>query len=557
MDDNTPDLSSIADKSELDDILAHCIVDIKSTCGIIFPEIFYSPFSTLHQQIFDLINSGHKKIAIAAPRGIGKTSIARAVVMRSILFHLHNFIVYLSNSATSAEMQTENIKRDLLSNSHVRSLFGNIKEAIGSDKEMDESFSKSAWTAYGDCFILPRGAGQQVRGLNWSNFRPQLVIIDDLEDKNEIRSEENRKKLKEWFHSDLMKTEDRYSKGCIFIYIDTVKHEDSLLVDLLNSPEWASVQLSICDDDYKSLDPNYMTDEEIKAEVDEHRRLGTLDAFYMERMNVPISREDAVFKQEYFRYFDDFGDKLKVLPRTNVVSIRPGAPFIPTEDSRKVERERVVPILSAPSVKKEMEEGLLRTYNMLHITIVDPARTVKLQSADSAVITIAIDRTDRKIFLRDLVSRKFYPDELYDEMFRQVKTFSSFILGYDDVGLSNFITQPIENECRVRSLHPMLIALPARRSKEERVATLAPLYRLGYIYHNKNNCGKLEGQLLGFPRSKLWDLMDALAYISYILDKHAVFFDPGDESDESPPDDEYDMLEMEKAMNAEEMGLII
>ena len=499
--------------SGLDEVLAHCILDIKVFCKVIFPDIFYADFSTLHDQIFELINAGHKRIAIAAPRGIGKTSIARSVVMRSILFRLHSFIVYMSNSATSAEMQTENVKRDLLSNQQVKQMFGNIKDAIGTDKGMDESFAKSAWTAYGSTFILPRGAGQQVRGLNWANHRPELVIIDDLEDKNEIKSEENRKKLKEWFHSDLMKTEDKYSDGCVFIYIDTIKHEDSLLVDLIESPEWASVQLSICDGDYKSYDPNYMTDEEIAKEVEEHRRLGTLDAFYMERMNIPISSEDAVFKQEYFKYFEDQMDKLKI------------------------------------------GEEEVRTYNLLHITIVDPARTVKLQSADSAILTVAIDRKSRRIYVREVTSKKFYPDELYEEMFRQVTVYGSFILGYDAVGLSNFITQPIENECRIRSKHPMLIELPAKRSKEERVATLAPLYKMGYVYHNKSGCGKLEGQLLGFPRSKLWDAMDALAYINYILDKHAIYFDPSDDTEEAPPDEDYASLECEGEM--EDMGQII
>jgi len=509
---------------ELDAILAQCVIDIKSTCGIIFPDIFYSEFSKLHQQIFDLINSGATKIAIAAPRGIGKTSIARTVAMRAILFRLHNFIVYLSNSATSAEMQTENMKRDLLSNVQVKAMFGNIKQAIGEDKGMDESFSKSAWTAYGNTFILPRGAGQQVRGLNWANHRPELVIIDDLEDKNEIRSEENRKKLKDWFWSDLMKTEDRYKKGCIFIYIDTIKHEDSLLVDLLESPDWASIQLSICDQNYKSYDSNYMTDAEIMAEVEEHRRLGTLDAFYMERMNIPIATEDAIFKQEYFRYFEDYGDKLIVI-----------------ENGERTE---------------------ILTRNLLHITIVDPAKTAKVQSADTAIITLGVDRNSRKIFFRDISSSKMYPDEIYDEMFRQIRVFNSFILGYETTGLNEFIIQPIENECRVRNMHPLLMQLQAKRGvsekgKVERIKTMAPLYRLGYMYHNKNNCSKLETQLLGFPKSKLWDVMDASAYVTYIMDKQAVYFDPSDDVYEEPEEDEYEDLDCDAMMDEDKMGALI
>lgn len=524
-------------KEDIEFILAQCLADIKVTCGVIFPDIFYAPFSQLHQEIFDLINqvynlikSGHKKIAIAAPRGIGKTSIARTVANRAILYRLTNFIVYLSNSATSAEMQTENMKRDLITNRMVRQLFGNIKDSIDIAEEdtIDESFSKKSWTAFGSVFVLPRGAGQQVRGLNWANHRPGLVIIDDLEDKDEIQNEDNRKKLKGWFASDLIKTEDRYGDGCIFIYIDTIKHEDSLLVELLDSPDWASVQLAICDQNYKSLDTNYMTDAEILEEVEEHRRTGTLDDFYRERMNIPVALEDATFKQEYFKYFEDLGDKLIVYEEDNRVEIK--------------------------------------TRNLLHVTIVDPAKTVKIHSAETSIQTIAVDRSSRRIFFRDIVSERLYPDQIYDEMFRQVLAFNSFILGYEVTGLNEFIIQPVISECRIRGLHPILIELQAKKGtkekgKIERIRTLQPLYRLGYMYHNKTNCGPLELQLLGFPRSKLWDVMDGAAYITYIMDTQSVFFDPSSDlsSDEENPDDEYDDLfdEEESEMTVQQMGLII
>ena len=525
----------IVHKDLMKDVLALCAWDIKQACGSIFPDIFYADFSQLHQEIFDLINKvyrarqkGRNKIAIAAPRGIGKTSIARTVVMRSILFKMCNFIVYISNSATSAEMQTENIKRDLMTNPLVKQFFGSIKNNI--DGDIDESFSKKAWTAYGDTFVLPRGAGQQVRGLNWSNYRPQLVIIDDLEDKDEIQSVENRRKLKEWFHSDLMKTEDMYGEGCIFIYIDTIKHEDALLVDLLESPEWESIQLAICDEKYNSLDPNYMSTEEVKKEVEEHRRLGTLDVFFMERMNMPTGGEDAAFRQEYFKYFEDQGDEL---------------------------------IVKTSSDTGEAETETIRSKNLLHVTIVDPAKTVKMHNAESSVQTIAVDRESRKIFNRYITSERFYPDELYDEMFSQVLRFNSFILGYEVTGLNEFIIQPIENECRVRGIHPLLVELQAKRGihekgKIERIRTLVPLYKLGYVYHNKSNCGPLEQQLLSFPRSKLWDIMDGFAYITYIMEKNAVYFDPTD-GDEVPQDieDEYTELDDDSMLDPFEMGAII
>jgi hypothetical protein len=507
--------------------MALCINDLKVCCGTLFPGIFSSPFSILHDEIFRLINqsllSGKNKIVIAAPRGIGKTSIARAIAMRGILFRLYNFIVYVSNTAGSAEMQTENMKRDLLTSQIVKNMFGSIK--VKDENGMDESFSKLAWTAYGSIFVLPRGMGQQIRGINWSNFRPELVIIDDLEDAKEVRNPENRKEWKRWFKADLLKTEGRFGKRTVFIYIDTVKHEDSILAGLLESKEWASIKLAICDDNYKSFDPNYMTDEEIAAEVEEHREDGTLDEFYMERMNVPISKEDAVFQSAYFKYFTDARKYLKI-----------------------------------DGVEYTEQNPGIRSSHLTHITLVDPARTAKLQSADSAVITVGIDRENHAIFIRDQVGRKFFPDQLYDEMFRQVKAHDSFILAIDMEGLSNFIKQPIESECRIRNIHPMIVELPSKReqkAKEIRVASLASLYRLGNIYHNKTNCAKLEGQLLAFPRSKLWDMMDCLSYVNYIMDKYTIYFNPTEGYNSEPPPEDYDDLKNDKMYDEDEMGLLI
>lgn len=490
-------------------ILHNCYVDTKYMCKALFPEIFSAPFSSLHDQVFAKIESLNPKKAIAAPRGLGKTSIARAIAKKGILFRDVHFIVYLSNSATLAEMQTENIKRTLLSNQNVRRLFGSIK--VSDVGEVDDTFSKLAWVAFGTTFVLPRGMGQQVRGLNWADYRPDLIIIDDLENKEDLRNEDLRKKQKEWFFSDVMKTENMYGKSPIIIYIDTVKHEDSLLQLLLESPEWDSTRLSICDQSYNTYDVNYMTTEEIKQEVEEHRQKGLMDLFYMERMNIPVSTEDAVFKEEYFKYFEEQGDSVVVY-----TTLESGA----------------------------LAEEKIFNNRLIHVTIVDPAKTVQLHSAESAVVTIAVDRESHKIFIRDIESRRVRPDALYNMMFGQVLRWKSMILGVEVTSLHQFISQPIESEMRVRNLHPTYLELQAVGKKEGRIANLAPLYKLGYMYHSKTNCAPLETQLRSFPRSRLWDIMDAVAYINKIMDELVMYFDPP-ETDDKNPEAEFEELEYE------------
>ncbi|MBU0615940.1 MAG: hypothetical protein KJ601_07660, partial [Nanoarchaeota archaeon] len=359
---------------DVQDLLALCMKSTKVFAKTFFPEEVSSEFSLLHDKIFKVIDANHKKKAIAAPRGLGKTTLAKIRVVKAILFREANFIIYLSNSATSAEESTEHIKRMLQQNELIEKLFGRVDV---SQKGFKEGFSKQSWVAYGDVYVLPRGAGQQVRGKNWMGHRPGLIVIDDLESTELIKSDEQRLKLQDWFYSDLMKTESKFGKPAEFLYIDTIKHEDALLQNLIDASDWLHVDtdtgvLSICDEHFNTYDENYMTTEEIKNEYALHREKGKTDLFYMEYMNIPISLEDAIFKPSYFKYFEERGDHLLV-SRSNL---------------------GVLKVDKLWSVDDEFEK--IKTRNLVTIVIVDPARTVKIQSAESAVITVSIDRNTGK-----------------------------------------------------------------------------------------------------------------------------------------------------------------
>ena len=500
--------TGIKSDSEIRELLIECMKSTKLTAQVFFPERFSSPFApNIHDEIFDLIDSGEPRVAIAAPRGFGKTSIVGlALTSKNIMFRLCQFILYVSKSATSAEMQTENLKIELLSNRMIRQLFGQVKPE--KDEGFEDSFSKKTWKAL-ETLVLPRGSGQQVRGLLYRNSRPDKIIIDDLEDPETIANDEIRQKRKEWFHADLMKCVSRVKKDWQILYIDTLKHEDSLLEDLLGHPDWASVRLEACDDNYESNAPEFMSTLEIKAERDYHREAGMMDVFFREFRNIPISKEDAAFKPEYFRYYSEGINDLV--------------------------------IESVEVLGKKLPEKKIKTSNLINFVLVDPAKEIKVHNADSAIVGVGIDRASQNIFIRDIVHGKMYPEEIYKEMFDMLVRLNAWILAVEVTSLHQFISQPIENEMRVRNVRAQYIELKATGKKEERIAHMVPYYRQGYVYHNRACCDVLESQLLGYPRSKLWDVMDAEAYFVKLLDELALYFDPPDS--ETPGFDEFAELE--------------
>lgn len=477
---------------EIRDILAGCYASMRVCSKVLFPDRFSRPFSPLHDEIFKVLDDDSiQKVVVKAPRGIGKTSIVNfAYLAKKILFREKKYIVPISNTSTQAVLQAENLKRELLSNEIIVKLFGSLKS---------DAFSKEQWVTESGTMVMPRGSGQQVRGLLYQNHRPDLIICDDLEDSESVRNEEQRKKLKQWFMADVINSIDRGRRDWKIVYIGTLLHEDSLLQNLLDDPSWTHVELDLCDDDYNSLWPEFIPTEEVKKMVEGYRTQGELDTFYREYRGQAIATEDATFMASYFKWYDETQER----------------PF-----------------------KKDHLENVI---------IVDPAKTTKMHSAWSAIAGIGVDLIGGGIYIRDLIGAMLHPDKLYDEIFDMAERLKVRVIAVEVTSLNEFITYPLKNEMMRRGKLYEIIELNPRgtvkeEGKKDRIKALVPLYRQGLIWHNKNVTGPLEAQLLSFPNSKRLDCADAVAYIIELMEQGDRYFFPKSES--ANPVEEKKMAEV-------------
>jgi hypothetical protein len=364
------------------------------------------------------------------------------------------------------------LKRELLSNTAVNRIFGPVKT---------DTFSKEMWVTAGGTAVMPRGAGQQIRGFLYGNSRPDLIIGDDLEDAESVNSEEQRQKTKEWFFADVMNSVDRSSKKWKIVVIGTLLHEDSLLANLISDPNWYAVHFSLCNDS---------------------KIQGLLDTFYREYKGEPIAKETARFKQEHFKDYEETDPKFTAL------------------------------------------KGKLES-----IVIVDPAKTTHSESADTAVVGIGIDTQAPALYVRDIIAGQMHPDQQIDAAFDMAKRLGARVIGIEVTSLNEFITYPIKTEMIRRGTFYDIVELKARGEKKDRIAALVPFYRMGFVFHNKTCCAPLEAQLLSYPRSKKWDIMDALAYVVEMLELGERYFVPNDdkfeEQEEEEIEREYESLEKE------------
>lgn len=487
------DIMSDAERRiEEERILEECFKSTKVLAKTLFPERFFRPFSKLHDRIFDLLDDESlQRVLILAPRGWGKSScVLLAYLAKSILFRTKKTIVPISASETWAIMHTENLKNKLVSSPVIRKFFGPIESGKWSEKE---------WVTATGTTIIPRGRGQQIRGALKGDARPDAIILDDIETPEEVRSEDQRIFTSNWFFEDVCNSVDRGLHDWRIIVIGTLLHQDSLLANLERDPRWHVLKLRLCDENYKSNWPDFMTDAEVIALREEFRSQGKLESFAREYLNEVVDVEDASFRQEMFQ---------------------------------------------------DYLESQLVGRHVSNIVILDPAKTVRTHSDFTAIVGVGIDDDNHVLYVRDVVAGRLYPDEIYRETFAMCHRLHAKVLGVEVTTLNEFITYPIKNDMARAGVWVQLVELKPRMKKTDRIKQLVPFYRQGMVMHNKACCAALEDQLISFPHSSRDDIMDALAYTIELLDLGEKFFYA--EETQAEVDQEYQELEELQELEEEE-----
>jgi len=87
---------------------------------------FDKPAATpsFHKEIWELVTSENKQVAIAAPRYHAKsTAVTHAYTLASVLFREARYVLIVSDTVSQAIQFLGDIKKELLDNEDLRSLF--------------------------------------------------------------------------------------------------------------------------------------------------------------------------------------------------------------------------------------------------------------------------------------------------------------------------------------------------------------------------------------------------------------------------------------------------
>jgi predicted phage terminase large subunit-like protein len=215
--------------------------DFDTFVNTYFPHYIRSPHkSELHRYLFrrlvEIVGSDKSETdAIAAPRGEAKsTLVSQLFVLWCLVTGRKKYPVIVMDSIDQAYPMLEAIKAELEFNPRLTMDF---PEATGQGRV----WQSGTIVTRGDAKVQVAGSGKKLRGLRHGPHRPDLCVLDDIENDEQVRNPEQRDKLQSWLTKTVLPLGGAVGKYDV-VYIGTILHYDSVLSRTLNNKMWRTAR---------------------------------------------------------------------------------------------------------------------------------------------------------------------------------------------------------------------------------------------------------------------------------------------------------------------------
>lgn len=429
---------------------------------------------------------------VAAPRGHAKsTNLTFKDSMHAILYEYKHYLLILSDSSEQAEGFLDDIKTELEDNGNIIMDFGSLKG--------EKAWRTGVILTKTDIKAEAIGSGKKVRGRRHRNWRPDLIVLDDIENDENVNTPEQRRKLKSWFDKAVSKAGDTYTD---IMYIGTILHYDSLLNNVLQNPRyktkkyraviseasnsglwetWESIYTNLFNEKHEEDAREFFEANEeemlMGAEVLWEEKLSYYDlmeikisegeaSFNSELQNDPIDPDNATFNPEWFDYY-------------------------------------------------EPELMDFSTPEYIFIGANDPSLGKNKKSDTSAIINLALSIKTGYMYVADASIEKRKPDVIINDVFEMNRRLKRdyrkgfYKFGVEVVQFQYYFKDVMAARSAEEGEYLPIEEIQSTVNKMLRIESLQPLIKNKYIKFNREHKTLLK-QLQEFPMGKNDDAPDGL-----------------------------------------------
>lgn len=409
------------------------------------PHYFNRPSPEFHKEIYEFAKVEDEPVFLAAPREHAKSTICTFdIPIEDICLERKHFIIILSDTEDLASDFAVFIMLEFEENERIKADFGDLK---------GRQWKSEDFTTRNGIRVKARGYGQRIRGLRNRQYRPDRVLIDDLENDKNVRNPKLVKERVNWILTSVMGSlEENYS----MMMIGTILAKNSVLTWFINAkdeegePLYLSKVYRAIQEDGTPLWPEKWPIERLEKKK---RQIGTLN-FNQEFMNDP--RDDqGMFREDWIRYYS------------------------PEE------------IIGKP----------LRIY-----TAIDPSMENGASNDYKAIITIGMD-DDGIIYVLDAFIRRCSIDTMARVGYSRYEEFRPLGFGMEENALGEFAQSPFKLVAVEKKYQLPIHGVKHTTAKEGRVGRLSAHVERGIIRFQKGHSDQdlLVEQIIYYPSTTVND----------------------------------------------------
>lgn len=445
------------------------------------------------------------KVCYSMPRGHAKsTFVSNVFPIHQCYFECNTeggrkYILIISETEDLSTKFVEYINSQLKFNKKLRDDLGIIMNVSKFDNSKDTGME---FVTTKGTMIRAAGMGKALRGARNGAYRPDLVILDDLESAVNTNTKELREKNLNWYNSVIepIGTPERTA----FLYVGTLVHGNGLLPDILTRIDYECRKYSavVSEPDNMELWQTYC---EILDDKTDPERESKADAFYEENREEMDKGWETLWGSRWT--YSALMKKKSTLGTKAFNSEYMNIAYDP--DSQ---------VFSEDSIIFYDERDLFDQWGRrlpLDIFGFWDLAVGKGNKKDdyNAVIILGRDRVTNVMYVLDTWSAKVPAHKALYKAEDMIAEWRPKLFGVETIQMQyEFYRQLQQNIMKHGLFATRIKECNPRAKKEDRIQILEPLFETGFL-RIKRSQKLLLDQLLVFPQGEHDDLPDALASV--------------------------------------------
>ena len=406
-----------------------------------------------------------KNLFVVAFRGSGKSTIfTTSYPVWAILGQQQKkFVLILCQTRSQAKQHMMNLRRELEGNQLLKNDLGPFQE------ENDEWGSFSLVFSKLNSRITAASTEQSIRGLRHNQHRPDLIVVDDIEDLASTKTREGRNKTYQWLTGEVIPAGDRNTR---LVIVGNLLHEDSLLMRLkenIDSGHLAGIfrMYPLIKNGVILWPGKYGAMEDIE---EEKKKSANEYAWQREYLLHIVPDEEQVIRREWIQYYDVIPPPMHIFEN----------------------------YFSHKEVRISLDLAISKS-NAADYTAMVPGLLYETKSGYQLYI------------LPKIINRRMsFPETIevcktLDQSYKKDGERPTFVI--EDVAYQKALPQQLENEgfWNVKTIRP------GNQDKRSRLALTANLIKTGKVLFPREGAEQLIQQIVHFGVEKYDDLADAFA----------------------------------------------